>query len=102
MAKAPLLVELGIFVFQKNGFRPLELVIEEVRLEITAVPNRQKNDSPGNIANQFPGAAQWTTRKCAAAMKALSSFSRSRRQTKRTDAPSVPWRCHECEDRYAN
>jgi hypothetical protein len=32
VAKAPLLVELGIFVFQINGFRRLELVIEEVRM----------------------------------------------------------------------
>jgi hypothetical protein len=32
VAKAPLLVELGIFVFQINGFRLLELVIEEVRM----------------------------------------------------------------------
>jgi hypothetical protein len=32
VAKAPFLVELGIFVFQINGFRRLELVIEEVRM----------------------------------------------------------------------
>jgi hypothetical protein len=32
VAKAPLLVELGIDVFQINGFRLLELVIEGVRM----------------------------------------------------------------------
>ena len=32
MAKAPFLVELGIHVFQINGFRLVELVIEGVRM----------------------------------------------------------------------
>ena len=54
MAKAPLLVELGIFVFQINGFRRLELVIEEVRMGEVAFDSAE---SSGDSSRAFKEAA---------------------------------------------
>jgi len=54
VAKAPLLVELGIFVFRINGFRLLELVIEKVRMGEVAF---DKYWSSGDSSRAFKEAA---------------------------------------------